>query len=203
MYVKKSGILVCNFFVSCMCLQKGTLIFCKNSELIIYTIIGRLIVLGLCKQKMTCDEIDDFYDDMANKVFINSDSFLTKLKFIKSSMYPTTGALDTKKFESIIKDTVGSAPLFDEKKIDFESEPKCAVITTLANNSHLPTGILLRSYDVKSELSKHSPNAINDPNYALYDGYVEQSSKVNYLISGISDCKHGKQHEQQVLHQHI
>lgn len=143
-------------------------------DLIMGTSTGGLIAIGLGKKQMNCNDIDTFYDQVAERVFLKGAGKMQH--FVKNinmgrAIFGSTSGLDTDALESVFQDLVGKDTLMFDKNTH-ENEPKCAVIATMTNNVDLPNPLLMRNYTFKDL----------DPS----PGFIDFTPQNQFYLAGIN-----------------
>eukprot|EP01084_Bolivina_argentea_P027552 51224_1 len=128
-------------------------------DMIVGTSTGGLIALGLGKatefdsntkklRTMTCQEVDDFYDTVANEVFY--ESWTDNIKTY-TSLAGLTERYDTDALKKVFEKKLGDKKMVEignnNDKSHWLDEPFLAVISTMTKNYKVPSPVLIRNYD--------------------------------------------------------
>ena len=168
-------------------------------DYILGTSTGGLIAIGLGKMHMSCQEIDNFYDKVANRVFKkgfgNTYSTVRAIKQgVKAIISSSSSVFDTKELELVMKELVHDMDMCDDNDPN-NKDIKCAVLTTMANSAHTATPVLLRSFVPQKEFEfvpkEWSKDRIKvETSTKVPDtGYTEFSPAYGFFLPGVSDLK--------------
>ena len=133
--------------------------------------------IGSCKFNMSCEEIDNFYDQIEKCVCNGRDlgNVWNKFKLLKSSVLTNSDALNTdqltKEFKIEFENRGKIEMKIDDKDLKKGKEPFVVCVSTLTNNFMITSPMLIKNYDL------------------LDTGYVQFSHKNDFFLPSLTKCK--------------